>query len=1257
MSDTALSVRVNLHSLSEGAAPLELDLLKSDVANDVYAAFGYTPQVHHITSFDLLFQGQSLDPQTPLAELLSSEGQSTLTLDAKPKAYTSKSIVEHLVTVRGIVGIPEAEPFSINPGISKVNDLNLDPITDSADQESDESAEQSSEEDKEKTEEEAKKFPPPTDEDVSKVNELINTFFTELPDNFTTPSQIVTPAVRSLYLSAWNPVPLNYRTKGHLVYIQLQTFESEILHITGSTSGFYVNKSSSAKFDPAPREVSFKSFNLYDLISKASKNFLKQIKQNNDKLSKLDPVTFLQPQTTYLSTPWITKPINVVADFGRTQFNETSAFRDFNDEIQSLKEFPGKTLQDKIICERLLAKTAFEFTNEAVKGALSVLSGGIAPMEQSEDPQTHIFLHNGIFYSYAVDSGSFAEKGGNEASRASSNQDLQTLNYLNQVESKGIYTLMTTIVDYAGKRVVCQTPVPGLFASSEPLEVKNEETGELEQIDGEPLTKIDYGRDENEGSVKSNKDFVDSLETIREVLHFKKQTADDAELVTSPDVKGMTGTDKRKYIIDLYNATPLDIEFIEAHYKPDSEDSYPHKQTVVRLEAIQQWWSHRINDLITEEAKAKGIDLTAAVKEGDKLPEVKVDETKLFFGVDAFQTPDKEDENVRDLSKFIKNTLIPKFINQFDASLNIVPVDGAHLTSILHKSGINIRYLGEIAKQLEERIEKAKIEETEALAHNEELNKKFEERLAEKREKLTEQLKKRAEAEKNGETYEIQNPEEDDPEKDEAEIKEISTRLISNTKLYENLLAIVNQELISRASKHVLRSYSLTLPIELIPTLISHFHNALLGTKFNESPEAGVENHDGFYSEEELSFTKLTPATVKELIEKDVQVRYRTKLPSDWSDSISPFKLQREIAKKFGIQWNQRDYHFTKESFEAAQQSLAKDKKSKKSRQSTPSSARATVFYPEDVSLAPIIKTTHPRATTGEQYFETGRLQLSSSDVEKKKEGLALVTESVTIYEQTYGQVHPEVQRLYATLAQVYRDLKMKPEASLMARRSVSISERVFGLDSHETIVAYLNLAFFEAENGKIFNALKAFARITQIWSVNFDNRHISIPNIGSDIVSLLQERGYLNAAIKLTSKLVELTKELNGGDSYTLGLLKFRLGYLYGASEKFQQSLKESSESHKVLERLASANHYLTKQARSLKDQMVQVIKYQEHNAKLSKEQAKLENEKSSKAKPQAAAKKANDVDLTNKSVDEVLNFVLGKSGSGKKKSKKSKK
>jgi len=1262
-----LSVQISV----QDAKPLDLKFLKTDTINEVFQTIDVVPEVHHHTSYNLLYQSKILDSSTLLADLLSSVNQKNLHFEMKSKAYDEKAMMEHIAKVRDIVGLNEPENFGVNSGVSKINDLNLAPIPDVIPDETknEEVKEEKDNEDGENGEnsdnkKESKPAPPaPTDQELAQIKESVSDFFGKLPSNYFTPTSAFQPAVRALYLSAWNPVPFNYKTKGHLAYIVLQTLESDIVHITGSTSGFYINKSTSNKFDPTPRDISNKSFTLYDLIVKTSKNFTNQMKSNNEKLNKVDPVTFLRPQTTFLKNPWITKASNPTPDFGKTQFEDHTQ-RDFNDEYQSIKDFPTQNVSDRIVRERLLAKTSFEFTENAVKGALSVLNGGIQPMNPTEDRMDQIFLHNGIFYSFGVDaSGFFESKGGNHAARAAANQDLKAIKFWNTIDARGIYTLLTTIVDYAGRRVVCQTPVPGLFTSSEPKEVKNEETGEIDLVDGEPLTSIDYGYDEATDSFKSSPEFVEGLEPIRKAMHYKRvklEKGENAEAVTNSEIKGMFGTDKRKYVLDLYNTTPLDTEFIKEHYHPESEDSYPHKQTVVRIEAVQEWYAHNAREMVKKEAKEKNIDLSAPLKEGEEPPTITIDDDKLVFTPDASET----DENAEKVSKFIKEHLIPKFLDQYDSISNLVPVDGAYLTSNMHKFGINLRYMGYLAQEVERRIKSSSEDEAKTLEENAEINKAYDAKMEAKKRKKEEKLRAQAEAIKNGEELPKDDKEEEkeEEEKEEDDDEADSHIPVARSRQYEGLYAIIIQELIARASKHILRNYSQELPISLNSSLVSHFHNCLLGQELNSEPKAEVEDAE-LYTAEELSFTKLTPKSILELIAKDVKLWYRFDLPTDWNVKfVRPKLVQREIALKFGIQWQQREYYFTKDEFEEAQKkTVAKDKKSKKAKSSSPAPAtgQLNVFSPEDVSFAPLIKDSINHSVAAEQIFEHGRTLVLGDNTDKREEGLALITEAIAVYEQVYGPIHPEVAKIYATLSQVYQDIGLKREAALLCRKAVAVNERVFGLDSHDTIVSLLNLAFLEAHVGNYPNALKVYCLITQIWSTVYNTQHVSIATLISNSTIYLQDLGLYKIANRLLEKLINLSTVVHGDLSYTTGFLRFRHAFLLAQEEMFDESLKEAKKSNEVIRSILTYKHYVAKQTAVLVSQLSHYKFVIDQNKKIEQQKLKQSTREkiastNANGKNPNQFKTLNNDKFANKSVDEVLEFVLGNGSSSSKKNKK---
>src|SRR5690606_19430301 len=86
-----------------------------------------------------------------------------------------------------------------------------------------------------------------------------------------------TKTVKSISLSHWNPPPYHLRQRGHLLYLQVATLENETFHITSHVSGFYVNKSTSQKFDPTPDpKKSFHQHSLLNLLKEISPLFVKE---------------------------------------------------------------------------------------------------------------------------------------------------------------------------------------------------------------------------------------------------------------------------------------------------------------------------------------------------------------------------------------------------------------------------------------------------------------------------------------------------------------------------------------------------------------------------------------------------------------------------------------------------------------------------------------------------------------------------------------------------------------------------------------------------------------------------------------------------------------------------------------------------------------------------------------------------------------------------------------------------------------------
>ena len=159
---------------------------------------------------------------------------------------------------------------------------------------------------------------------------------------------------------------------------------------------------------------------------------------------------------------------------------------------------------------------------------------------------------------------------------------------------------------------------------------------------------------------------------------------------------------------------------------------------------------------------------------------------------------------------------------------------------------------------------------------------------------------------------------------EEEEEEETPTKATYQLSLasYSTLYRVVVQEMIARASKHVLRDLTKNVSDYLIPYVVAHFHNCLLGGDINQTPSVDIP-HKNFYSESELEFTKLEHKDILQLLSQQVFIRFRFTLPENWiSESVSLPALFREIAVKYGIQWKSSHYVFTKDQFDAQNEQI-----------------------------------------------------------------------------------------------------------------------------------------------------------------------------------------------------------------------------------------------------------------------------------------------------------------------------------------------
>ena len=1003
--------------------------------------------------------------------------------------------------------------------------------------------------------------------------------------------------IKSLGVSAWNPPPPFLRHQGHLLYLQLTTNEGEQYQITSHISGFFVNKSSNSKFDPFPRPPpkNAAAHSLFSLISILSQTFSRSFDALLDVNNKRDPLANFQLTNAIPSSPWLVAPATTSLsshqpDLTRTQeifllsgVENTETLRDWNEEIQTTRELPRETVQDRVFRERLISKIFAEFNEAAARGAMLVARGEVAPLNPTESEDAQIFVYNNVFYSFGADGvGTFTSEGGDEAARVAVGKDVGGVKAVNQLDIAGLATPGTIIVDYLGKRLVAQSIVPGIFKQREPEE-----------------HQVDYGGVEGRDVVAENEAFVPTFSQVSKALKVKKHSVWDKEgkkhvLEGSVETKGLLGTDGRKYILDLYRLTPLDVTWLE-EYCSDAEDrttesrsrNYPHRMTTLRPELVEAYWRSKMSEYVQEEVKKRktsdNADEAAAImngtgesqvngtEEGHGEPQAKTDKSSdpkegispeedrvdisafsLTLNPDVFcgQVPQTDEEKeewanderkVRAVCAHLHEKILPEMIQDLKEGEVGFPMDGQSLSRLMHRRGVNLRYLGKLAA-------------------------------------LTENKDARLRA----------------------------------------LKALTVQEMIARAFKHVANRYLRHLPMAFTANCLSHLLNCLLGTALNESPKAHIDDDlRDFYKDADYSFAEVTPHSLKEEIETQVQIRYRYVLDNAWTHEIRHVQLLRSIALKLGLQLIARDYHFTSETQVNVDQSKAEanggadgtanhpginghahgnasgKKKKRNGGRTSPlnngsdTRSQQSTFSPEDIAnMVPMIKDACPKSILAEEALEAGKISMMQN---QKEIGQELLLESLTLHEQIYGILHPEVARVYHQLAMLYYQLDEKSAAIELAHKAVIISERTLGIDSNETILSYLNLALFEHGDRNTTVALACVRHALELWKIIYGSEHPDSITTLNNAAVMLQQLQFYPESRQWFEVSLAISEEVSGKQSVNTATLLFQLAQALVLDQDHKGAVRRMREAYSIFLSKLGPNDPNTKESDKWLEQLTQ--------------------------------------------------------------------
>ncbi|KAJ0061671.1 hypothetical protein NL108_005824 [Boleophthalmus pectinirostris] len=553
-----------------------------------------------------------------------------------------------------------------------------------------------------------------------------------------------------LTLSSWNPPPGNRKMHGDLLYLNVLTIENREFNITASTRGFYINQSTAFNFNPKPASPTILCHSLVELLSQISPAFKKNFTALQKKRVQQHP--YERIPTLFQTYVWIAPLADHSLDGIRAEETHSSHMgqddltagqnRDWNEELQGSRELSKNTLQDRILREKSIFKTSADFTVAATRGAEFVVDGNAVPLNPGEAPHLQMFIWNNMFFSLGFDvSEHFRPLGGDTAAHAAALRDLRGTQAYTSLDINGLHTLGTAVIDYRGVRVIAQSIVPGL----------------LEKTQEQPLV---YGSNDYGKTVYTHPRFVELLDKTCHSLKIQRHTVLDhsgtpVDLCSGVETKGIFGNDGRAYILDLLRAFPPDLNFqlTETEHKDNEEIpkecvqyGYPrqcrHRLASHRPELVEAFVQHRYD--IYAKAVSKGLTETdncgkkqevvkeltncrennnSALNVEDVLKQAVILEAcrsvgsvsdssfdirfnpdvcspDVTFPVECAEEFLRQRQLLWHVAAFLLSHQIPALLTECLAHPTVV-MDGATLTSELHRHGINVRYLGTVLEQLD----------------------------------------------------------------------------------------------------------------------------------------------------------------------------------------------------------------------------------------------------------------------------------------------------------------------------------------------------------------------------------------------------------------------------------------------------------------------------------------------------------------------------------------------------------------------------
>ncbi|CAB4298428.1 unnamed protein product [Prunus armeniaca] len=830
--------------------------------------------------------------------------------------------------------------------------------------------------------------------------------------------------------------------------------------------------------------------------------------------------------------------------------------RDWNEELQSCREFPHTTPQERILRDRALYKVTSDFVDAAMSGAIGVISRCIPPINPTDPECFHMYVHNNIFFSFAVDAdleqlskkhikyngmscamesapdvSAETQLGETEqATYASANNDLKGTKAYQEADVSGLYNLAMAIIDYRGHRVVAQSVLPGI-------------------LQGDKSDSLLYGSVDNGKKICWNEEFHSKVVEAAKRLHLKEHTVLDGsgnvfKLAAPVECKGIVGSDDRHSLPDLMRVTPRDCNNFTG---PGSRSKLQINQNVSQVrEKVTSPMILQTSPMLKRDITEEGKDTDAegaspptdnsesckgTLSNPDALTEFKVagseeDITEKGKATDAqesaspptdssescedilfnpnvfteFKLAGSEEEiaadegNVRKASLYLTDVVLPKFIQDL-CTLEVSPMDGQTLTEALHAHGI-------ICSLYWERIL-------------------------------------------------LLTP------------YGCFQQVADGTRHLPHLWDLCSNEIVVRSAKHIIKDALRETDDHDIGPAISHFFNCFFGSSQavgskvaansvqSRTPKKEQTGHqssgklskgqgrwkDGASTRKnQSSFMHVSSETLWSDIQEFTKLKYQFELPEDARTRVKKDSVIRNLCQKVGITIAARRYDLNS----------------------------AAPFQISDIlNLQPVVKHSVPVCSEAKDLVETGKIQLAEGML---SEAYTLFSEAFSILQQVTGPMHREVANCCRYLAMVLYHAGDMAGAIMQQHKELIINERCLGLDHPDTAHSYGNMALFYHGLNQTELALRHMSRALLLLSLSSGPDHPDVAATFINVAMMYQDLGKMDTALRYLQEALKKNERLLGEEHIQTAVCYHALAIAFNCMGAFKLSHQHEKKTYDIL-------------------------------------------------------------------------------------------